>query len=539
MKCSRTYRLLPSPGLIARDQRGLSLLEVLLSTVIMGIALAGFLMALSTSSVASRKALNENQLVYLASIEFEALRSAPFEEVAFLQTGDPGFVQEVPDYFHDLAISENKGGNVQVGASGDLLTGGTDYSRDMAFDGKRANENSRWMGVQNLPAYDPGSEPGGGGPGGGGPGGGEPGGEPGGGGDYAPDDFQYIFCSFPELTRISRILYDNRFNVSEVNGAPTGDFDYLPHEDDVWQRGYTFFWSDKILGPGEVFDPWRHANSPIAYAQNQGYGSTDVQIIYNKPQSPLEAGIIGIYGIDTYSDFDVGFHWPYVSEVEVYGYSQATYYLEEYYRPIDGEGEFDNIIMYFPDYLGSGFDMGRRTYVVAPDLDSVRKGRRDLIRVEIEFYPTSAIERSEEWQSLTWWSPEESNELARFQTSFYRDIPTRIDRLPNLKDFPTHVVYDDGEDLRFSFTVPDASEIRGYWGVFDLGANDTVTVEDGQGNIIEGPYLGDSQLDNYTAWVPGDTLVIHFVSQPPENTYDDGKGGFRISDVEIRKVGLY
>ena len=268
-------------------------------------------------------------------------------------------------------------------------------------------------------------------------------------------------------------------------------------------------------------------------------------MVYNKPEVKFELGIIGIHNIDTYADFDRDFHYPYMSEIEVYGYSTATNYIEEVTRTIDENDitTYDNVIMYFPNYLNSGFDMGRWTYVVGTDLDSVRLGYRDLIRVEIEFYPTSPADRSEEWQKITWWR-DDGNELARFRTSFYSNRLTRIDRLPNLNDFPSHLFYEDGEDIRIPFTVPGASEIRGRFGTFDLDdiGPDRVWIEyilEDEYKIIEGPYSGTDLAGEYTAWVPGDTIVVHFVSDPNGgNSFEDPFDGWAMDMIEVRWQGF-
>lgn len=533
------------------DQRGVTLLEVLISTVVLGIAVTGFLMALSTASTTTRIATEENQLVHLASIELERLRAADFEDVPFLQTSEAGGVQEVPNYFKDIAISQAFGGPVEVIASGDLAGATTDYSRDYAFDGKRANFNLRWMGSENALAHTGGGGPVTDGPGGGGPGGGGPGGGPITDGGFAPDDYQYVYCAFPGVTKISRILYDNRFNVTEVMvmEASEDDFDYLPHRNNIWQRGFEFFWSDRVLGTGEVFNPWNHEYNALVRVKDQGYGSSGLWVVFDDPSKPIEAGIVGVHNIDTFTDFDTAYHWPYVSEIEVYGFSEATNYVDEY-RTEDGRVQYDNVIMYFPNYLGSGFDLGRRVYLeAAVEPEQVRRpegtgvsllaSRQDLIKIVLEFYPSSNANRDETWQRLTWWQ-EDTNETARFQTTFYRDEPTRVDRLPNLGDLPAHKVYGDDENIYFTYTVPGAAQLRARFGTFDLGPEpgDTVTIEDIDGNAYPSPLGGTTMQNARTEWVPGDTIVIHFQSDGSGNTYDSGYGGFEVVEVEVKWVGI-
>lgn len=538
---------------ITRDQDGLSLLEVIISTLVLGVAIAGFLMALSTAATTSTIARNESTLVYLATREFEALRNANFEDLPFFQTDTPGNIQEVPDYFRDLAISDQLGGTVNVVASGDLQTAYSYYSRNAAFDGKRAHFNqgpkpTRWMGADNSLGWDDQ----GGGPiigdpfGGGDPIIGDPGGDPiiDDPGEIAPKEYQYIFCAFPVKTKISRILYDNRFNVSEKmpgpsDPVPPDHMDYLPHLEDTWQRNFDFFYSADALEYGEIYEPWRRNVTPLELIKDQGYGSSDIWVIFNNPVEPLECGVLGVHNIDTYTDYDAAFHYPYISEIEVYGYSNATNYVEEW-RTEAGEHQYNNVIMYFPDYLGSGFDLARRTYIDATSLGDAIQQRKELVHVVIEFYPATNSSRLSTWQRLTWWQ-DDTSELARFQTSFYRDTPTRVDRLPNLGDYPEHKIYDNNEDILLPFTVPGASEIRAKFGDFDLEpgpGTDWVTVEDADGNVYMGPLSGDAGLNIFTPWIPGDTIVLHFVSNPQNNSYDMFYRGFEVARIEVRWIGV-
>jgi prepilin-type N-terminal cleavage/methylation domain-containing protein len=539
------------------DQRGVTLLEVLLSTVVLGIALTGFLMALSTAATTSRISVDESQVVHLANLEFESLRAVAFDDIPFLQTSEPDNLLQVPDYFKDLAVSANipdANGTARVFASADLSY--PVYSRDYAFDGKRANFNLRWMGADNALRYNPsGSSPGTGGPGGGGPGGGGPGaGGPGGdpGGEYggSPDEFQWICCAFPEAIEISRILYDNRFNVTEdMNVLEDYGYDYLPHDKNIWQRHYEFFYSGESLDSGDQFDPWVDTTQLLHLTTNGTYGSTGVIPVFDwvndNHGEPLTAGVVGVYNIDTYTDYDADFHYPYVSEIEVYGFSEATSWLD-IYRPVDGnEPTYNNVIMYFPNYLDSGFDMGRWIYIEPSDIEATEddqaeaivRSRQNLIRVVLEFYPTSNANLSETWQRETWWQSD-TNEIARFETTFYRDETTRVDRLPNLNNLPVHKVYENDEDIRFPYTVPGAREIRARFGTFDLGPGDFVYIEDPDGNVYDGP-VGDVTYQNSTTpWVPGDTIVIHFTSDESGDTFDGGYGGFEVLECEVRWSGL-
>jgi len=292
------------------------------------------------------------------------------------------------------------------------------------------------------------------------------------------------------------------------------------------------------LNYGDIYDPWKHERTPISFTKDLGYGSSDVQVVFDNAVEPLKAGIVGVLGIDTYTDFDPAFHYPYVSEIEVYGFNNATNYVG-YWETRDGEIQYDNVIMYFPNYLDSGFDLARRTYVDADSLDASIRQRKNLVHVEIEFYSATSETRNSAWQRLNWWQNDDS-ELAKFTTSFYRDETTRVDRLPNLKDKPEHKVYDNDEDLLFPYTVPGASEIRAQFGDFDLEpgpGTDYVTVEDADGNVYMGPLDGNMGLNAWTPWIPGDTIVIHFISNSANNTYDSGYRGFVLDRVEVKILG--
>ncbi len=554
---------------LARDQRGVSLLEVIISTVVLGLAITGFLMALSTASTTSRIGLDQSKLVYFANLEIESLQGAKFEEVPFLQTSVIGSIQEVPNYFRDLAISErlDLGGEVTVVASGDLAMPLSTYGRDLAFDGKRAEYYARWMddegreyvarwmGDENALSFtEVIIDPIAGGPGGGGPVGGGPNEGPSGGGGVRPDEYNYIYCAFPELTRISRILYDNRFNISEYMGASLGDFDYLPHIDDVWQRSFEFFYSGDVLY-GVDWDPWQGSPLFLESFSDLGYGSSGIYVIFDDPADPLEAGVIGVHNMDVYSDFDINFHWPYASEIEVYGFDHATFYQDVFdpnlvYGDADTELplQYNNVIMYFPNYGGSRFDLGRRVYTEAESEADAITSRPDLLRVEIKFFPATQANRLEAWQQMHWWQRDESA-LASFNTVFYRDEPTRVDRLPNVRDFPSHMVYGNDEELSFSYHVPGASEIRVHFGTFDLewpsGGlwDDAITVRDGDDNIyitVDGTGIPVPAWSDWpwTPWIAGDTVVIDFISDGAGNSYDMGYNGWAVDQIEVRWVGL-
>jgi hypothetical protein len=337
--------------------------------------------------------------------------------------------------------------------------------------------------------------------------------------------------------------------------ALPGDYDYLPHIDDVWQRSFEFFYSGDVLGYGEVWDPWQAGPSFLESFKDLGYGSSGIYVIFDDPADPLEAGIVGVHNIDVYTDYDINFHYPYASEIEVYGFDHATFY-EDMFDPnlVSGDSDtelplqYNNVIMYFPNYRESQFDLGRRVYTEAESEADAITSRPDLLRVEIKMFPATQANRDERWQQMYWWQRDESA-LASFNTVFYRDEPTRVDRLPNVRDFPSHMVYGNDEDLSFSYHVPGASEIRVHFGTFDLELpsgglwDDSITVLDGDDNIyitVDGTGIPVPAWSDWpwTPWIAGDTVLIDFISDGAGNTYDMGYNGWAVDQIEVRWVGL-
>ena len=268
-----------------------------------------------------------------------------------------------------------------------------------------------------------------------------------------------------------------------------------------------------------------------------------MNIVWDNAERPLFAGLIGVTEIETFSDFDPDFHWPYVNEIEVYGFSEATAYIAV---STDEEGvvTYDNTIMYFENYMDSGFDMGRRTYIPADAKNLEAAGRQDLFRVEIEFYTHDRRRNDDEWMDTLWWESNDA-EITRYTTSFYRDAQTKRDNLPLLIDLPEHTIYYDNEDFFVEYTVPDANSIRAYFTIFDLqpdANSDFIQFYDKDGNLYGGPDFygrpGDPfNLENqFGPWINGDTLVIRFHSDGFGNSLPpDLYQGFKVGRVEIRR----
>lgn len=523
---------------IAKGEKGITLLEVLFSVVIIGIVVVGYIATLGTSVSTNDIVSDANTVAALAFSEVEGLRSTEFGKVPFVQTSKPGALKEVPNYLDNI-LQDIEG--VKIITTDDLMN----YPREAGADGKRSDDTTlKWVAQRNLltngvsegpdasgPEND--DNPGGGGTGDEGPGGSGP--------EELPEGYQYWMVDLGAQYKISRILYDNRFNTFE---SDLPDLDEKVHNDDVWQKNWRFFFKEGELQLGEPFDP-RYQGETLVHYFTGGYGATGVNVVWDDFQHPLYAGLLGVTEIDTYSDFDPGFHWPYVSEVEVYGFSYATEYIPEYTDAKTGEKTYSNIIIYFPNYKNSGFDMGRRSYIPAAATDFNEGGRQDLIRVQIEFYPYDRRRNTNDWMRTTWWRDNDS-ELSRYTTSFYRDRDVFRDNLPLLTDLPEHTVYYDNEDFYVDYTVPDATAIRFFFTEFNLpdDGSDYIQFLDKEGNIYgDLTYYGqdfnpavNKLYGRFGPWVDGDTIVIHFHSDGAEDSeYPWEYGGFKAGRVEVRK----
>ena len=501
----------------------------------------GYIAALGTSVSTNDVVADANSVAALAFNEVEALRSTDFSKVPFIQTGQPGALKEVPNYLDNIML-DTPGMNILT--TGDLLN----YPRDAAADGKRANDTtSKWVAQRNLltdgvsegpdasgPENTEGPDGGGGddGPGGSGPG-------------ELPEGYQYWMVDLGDQYKISRIVYDNRFNLFE---SDLPDLDEEVHSDDVWQKNWRFFFRENGLQLGEPFDP-RFNSETLARYFIGAYGTTGINVVWDDFEHPLYAGLLGVTEIDTYSDFDPDFHWPYVNEIEVFGFSDATEFIPEYTDPDTGEKTYSNIIMFFPNYKGSGFDMGRRSYIPANAVDLSEGGSDDLIRVQIEFYLYDKRRNTTDWMRTTWWRDDDA-ELSRYTTSFYRDRDIFRDNLPLLPDLPEHNIYYDNEDFYVDYIVPDAIALRFFFTECDLpdDGSDYMEFYDKDGNLYGDPkYFGrDSNPavnklhGRFGPWVDGDTIVIHFHSDglgnslPPEEYL-----GYKAGRVEVRKTNPF
>lgn len=517
-------------------QRGLSLLEVLFAVVIISIVVIGFIAALGTAVTTTESVTDVNALAAYAFREIEELRSMEFGQVPFAKTSDAAALKDVPNYFYNI-LPEND--DAVIVTTGDSIG----YPLHAGADGLRADDTTlKWVGQNNLLTYGVSEGPDASGPeddDGPGSGGGDDGPSGGGPGDY-PDGYQFWMVDLGLQYKISRIIYDNRFNVHESFAL---GLDSRVHSDDVWQNKWRFFFRESELALGEVFDPRFHGET-LDRHWGGTYGSSGVNLVFDSWENPLYAGVLGVTEIDTYSDFDADFHWPYVSEVEVYGFDTATEYYATY---TDGEGviSYNNVIMYFPNYKKKGFDLARRCYVPAEAMNFDPTSSLDLVRVQIEFYNYDRRRNTEEWMRKEWL--EDNGEITRYTTSFYRDGNVRRDNLPLLTDLPEHTIYDNNEDFFIEYTVPDATEIRFFFTTFDLQADpssdyveffDTEGVQYGDLAYYGRPGDPFNIENKFGPWVSGDTIVLHFHSDTQLNSAPpDFYRGFKVGRVEIHKPG--
>ena len=531
------------------DEKGISLLEVLFSIVVIGIIVVGYVATLGTAVSTNEVVADMNVIASLAFDEVERLRSLKFGDVPFAQTSDPDALKEVPNYIDNIVPDLE---DAYILSTGDLSVYSVDYPREAGADGNRANDTTlKWVAARNLLTYGVSEGPDASGPwnleGPGGSGGDDDG--PGGSGPGVfPDGYQLWMVNLGAQQKISRVIYDNRFNIFE---SGMFDLDEEIHIDDVWQKNWRIFFRESSLELGEPFDP-RSQGETLMRFFNGKYGSTGLNIVWdwNENETPLYAGLIGVTEIDTYADFDPDFHWPYVNELEVYGFSEAAEYVPEHTQ--DGETTYHNIIMYFPNYNGSAFDMGRRSYVPAKAMADGEAAQQELLRVEIEFYTHDRRRNTDEWMRKLWWQ-EDDAELSRFTTSFYRDRDVMRDNLPLLPDLPEHTVYFDNEDFFVEYTVPDAIAMRFYFAIFDLPdavfpalPTDYLEFYDKEGNLYGQPQYYGRPGDTFNLegkfgpWVDGDTIVLHFHSDGVANSLPpELYAGYKVGRVEIRKLSPF
>jgi type II secretory pathway pseudopilin PulG len=531
---------------LLNSETGFTLLEVAFAGAILVIVGLAYLGTISQSISISQLYTDQNQANILIEREIEVLRNTYFDDIPYKQTSDAEKLKEVPDYFEDIAIAEEdptKPGF--VGSSGDL----DDHVAAFAFDGLRTGMPgwNKWMASVNGPLKSGGfipqtdepiiiTDPE----------------DPGGDIIINPhdneqereinSDSQYIYIAFPSITKIHRVIYDNRFNVAGDKTLPEDDLDYRNQSSSIWQRDYQVFISpDEDIIPGIPFRPDLNSSDVIYDAKSKGYGSAGVIEVYNSLTEPLHAAVLGVANISVETDFDNTFHTPYVSEIEAYGYKSATNYVESYMMK-NGEVDLGNYIIFMPNYIGSDFDLFRRVYVkegeapFPPILD-----KQELFRVQIEIYPHMEARNTSKFVRETWWQ-DDDNEIMSFTMTLVRDEEQLASNLPGLQDLPRHTYYFNDEDIKIDYTVPGADRLRAHFRKFDLQPTpntDSVQFFDKNGeqygeSDYYGGAIGSYSVAGYSPWVEGDTMVIHFMSDDYLSSVPTGNlGGFEVDFVEI------
>jgi type II secretory pathway pseudopilin PulG len=531
---------------LLNSESGFTLLEVAFAGAILVIVGLAYMGTISQSISISELYTDQNQANILIEREIEVLRNTAFDNIPFKQTSDADQLMEVPDYFENIAIAETDSTKPGfVSSSGDL----DDHLAAFAFDGLRAGMPgwNKWMASGNGPLKSGGfipqtdepiiiEDPE------------DPGGEiiinP---HDNDLDrqitaDSQYVYIAFPSLTKIHRVIYDNRFNVAGDKTLAEDDLDYRNQRNSIWQRDYQVFISaDEDIIPGLPFRPDLNASDVIYDAKSKGYGSAGVIEVYNSLTEPLQATVLGVANISVETDFDKTFHNPYVSELEAYGYKSATNYVPSYTMK-NAEVDLGNYIVFMPNYLGSDFDLFRRVYVkegevpFPPVLD-----KQELFRIQIEIYPHMEARNTSQFVREIWWQ-DDDNEIMSFTMTLVRNEEQLTSNLPGLQDLPRHTYYFNDEDIKIDYTVPGADKIRAHFGKFDIQpAPNTDYMQFFDKNGVQygdpayyGSSIGSYSVGGYSPWIEGDTMVIHFVSDDYLSSIPSGNlGGFEVDFVEI------
>ena len=263
---------------LIRSEAGFTLLEVAFAGAIMVIVGLAYLGTISQSISIAQLYTDQNQANILIEREIEVLRNTFFDEMPFKATSEPDKLEEVPDYYSNLAIADLDPTQPGfTGSSGDQL----DCDDFHTFDGIRASdeESKRWTATENGPLVTPGS--------------------------FVPrtdepiivdnpddpdeviiinphdyqfpmeisGDSQYVYVAFQKMQKIHRIVYDNRFNVRGDDSLPNTALDYRNQRNSIWQRDYQIFISsDREITPGLPFRPDYNSSEIVYEATELGYG---------------------------------------------------------------------------------------------------------------------------------------------------------------------------------------------------------------------------------------------------------------------------
>lgn len=532
-------------GIIFSDA-GFTLLEVAFAGAIMVIVGLAYLGTISQSISIAQLYTDQNQANILIEREIEVLRNTNFDTIPFKQTSEADKLEEVPDYFENIAIA-----NLDplepgfVGSSGDQL----DCDDFNAFDGVRASDENikRWVATENGPLVTAGS--------------------------FVPrtdepiiidnpddptdpiiinphdyefpmeinSESQYVYVAFQKLQKFHRIVYDNRFNVRGDDSLPDTDLDYRCQRNSIWQRDYQIFISaDREITPGLPFRPEYNSTEVIREETDLGFGSTGLIEVFNNFEEPLEATVLGVANISVETDSDPTYHYPYATELEAYGYKLATSYEERYVFE-NGDAHIGNYIMFMPKYLDSGFDLFRRVYLIEGETDfPPTLQKQPLYRIQMKIYMHDDSRNTDRFVKEFWWQ-EDDKEIMEFTMTLARKVTPVLDNLPGLQDLPRHTYYYNDEDAEFFYTIPGANRIRAHFITFELqNYPDTDYMEfyDKAGNQYGNQYFGNMissfSIGPYSPWIDGDTIKIQFKSDDYASSIPNANlDGFEVDFVEI------
>lgn len=532
---------------LIRSDEGFTLLEVAFAGAIMVIVGLAYLGTISQSISIAQLYTDQNQANIIIEREIEVLRNTAFDDIPFKETSEPGKLEEVPDYYNNVAIADlDPVVPGFAGSTGDQL----DYDAFNAFDGIRASDvlSKRWAATENGPLLTAASfiprtdepiiidnpddpddviiiNP----------------------HDYEfpmeiSDDSQFVYVAFQKLQKIHRIVYDNRFNVRGDDKLPDTDIDYRCQRNSIWQRDYQIFISpDREITPGLPFRPNYNSSEIIYEITGLGYGSTGLLEIYNNVEEPLEATVLGVANISVETDFDSTYHYPYATELEAYGFKYATNYVDRYVFDT-ADVHVGNYVMFMPNYQDSGFDLFRRVYLIEGETEfPPTLQKQPFYRIQLKIYLHDDSRNTDAFVKEFWWQ-EDDKEVMEFTMTLARKEAPVLDGLPGLQDLPKHTYYYNDEDIEIEYTVPGAKQLRAHFGTFELqNYPDTDYVEffDKEGEQYGNQYFGNMitsfSLGAYSPWVDGDTMKIRFVSDDYASSVPNANlDGFEVDFVEIK-----